>query len=615
MTEIDQLQARANRLLGAAGSAQASALAVAEQATAPFSPFVPEQLDRALDLTERLMAAAERADGEAGLEVALEEAERLREEQPPGVLEHALQLFIVHDPQGSLLSIPPIEPLTDEERRPEAAVAGAEEDPEARLDYLREDLLANEHHRHWHLVYPGRGVPGPGGERVLQDRQGELFFYMHQQMLARYDADRLALGLERVSAYADYRLPILEGYGERPSATALVDIDRVDDGFRTEISVSELEAQRDAVGTAVAGGRFTREKLTASLNALGAAEEPQLGGELGVWHHGAGHVIAAWVMHPNGGGEMGLIGDTASAIRDPFFWRWHRHIDDFGYQLQEQFDEHTFDDAPPVTLRGEDESGGPDLILCFEHQLPGGNAEDLAVLQTWAEQTFGGSNFDRPPDATQSTDELRTHMTDSPFDPNDATALPVHHLDHEPFAVVVRLRNQGQERRRVTIRLFIAPEAIADDRRGWIELDKFDSWLEPTAQGVLVRPMRRASVARKPVSRPPQFMQPPAQSRREQYCRCGWPYHLLLPRGNPNGMPFKLAAAVTDFAHDHITGDTDCGSLSFCGSLNKEFPDRREMGYPFNRPFRTRTIAETLVQQHNMAARSFTIKHEEDGDG
>ena len=75
-------------------------------------------------------------------------------------------------------------------------------------------------------------------------------------------------------------------------------------------------------------------------------------------------------------------------------------------------------------------------------------------------------------------------------------------------------------------------------------------------------------------------------------------------------MPFQLAAAVTDFAEDHITGDTECGSLSFCGSLSKEFPDRREMGYPFNRPFRMRTIAEALSEEPTVAWRSFKIKHE-----
>jgi hypothetical protein len=36
----------------------------------------------------------------------------------------------------------------------------------------------------------------------LNDRQGELFFYMHQQMFARYNTERLAHDLARSSPCA-----------------------------------------------------------------------------------------------------------------------------------------------------------------------------------------------------------------------------------------------------------------------------------------------------------------------------------------------------------------------------------------------------------------------------
>ena len=40
---------------------------------------------------------------------------------------------------------------------------------------------------------------------------------MHEQMLARYDAERRALGFGPVVPFADYREPIEEGYEDRPS--------------------------------------------------------------------------------------------------------------------------------------------------------------------------------------------------------------------------------------------------------------------------------------------------------------------------------------------------------------------------------------------------------------
>lgn len=50
--------------------------------------------------------------------------------------------------------------------------------PEHRVAYWREDYGINAHHWHWHLVYPI-------DMEVDRDRKGELFYYMHQQMLAR----------------------------------------------------------------------------------------------------------------------------------------------------------------------------------------------------------------------------------------------------------------------------------------------------------------------------------------------------------------------------------------------------------------------------------------------
>lgn len=52
---------------------------------------------------------------------------------------------------------------------------------EHKVAYFREDLGINLHHWHWHLVYPFEASP----EIVNKDRRGELFYYMHQQIMAR----------------------------------------------------------------------------------------------------------------------------------------------------------------------------------------------------------------------------------------------------------------------------------------------------------------------------------------------------------------------------------------------------------------------------------------------
>lgn len=54
---------------------------------------------------------------------------------------------------------------------------------EHRLYYFREDIGVNLHHWHWHLVYPTGGPM----EVINKDRRGELFYYMHRQVIARYE--------------------------------------------------------------------------------------------------------------------------------------------------------------------------------------------------------------------------------------------------------------------------------------------------------------------------------------------------------------------------------------------------------------------------------------------
>lgn len=79
---------------------------------------------------------------------------------------------------------------------------------EHKVAYFREDLGINLHHWHWHLVYP---FDAPI-EIVQKDRRGELFYYMHQQVLARYNLERFSNGLQRTKRLLNLREPIPEGY-------------------------------------------------------------------------------------------------------------------------------------------------------------------------------------------------------------------------------------------------------------------------------------------------------------------------------------------------------------------------------------------------------------------
>lgn len=79
---------------------------------------------------------------------------------------------------------------------------------EQRLAYFREDVGVNMHHWHWHLIYPTTGPM----EVVNKDRRGELFYYMHSQIIARYNNDRFCNNLGAVKPFNNFREAIKEGY-------------------------------------------------------------------------------------------------------------------------------------------------------------------------------------------------------------------------------------------------------------------------------------------------------------------------------------------------------------------------------------------------------------------
>jgi hypothetical protein len=97
----------------------------------------------------------------------------------------------------------------------------------------------------------------------------------------------------------------------------------------------------------------------------------------------------------------------------------------------------------------------------------------------------------------------------------------------------------------------------------------------------------------------------------QSYCDCGWPYTLLLPRGKPEGMPCRLLVLCTDAAIDGIGPPEHCGSMSYCGAVDR-YPDARDMGYPFSRPFEgpaATAIRDKIVALDSAAARTVMIRH------
>ncbi|CAM1332236.1 PPO3 (predicted) [Pycnogonum litorale] len=334
--------------------------------------------------------------------------------------------------------------------------------PEYKLAYYREDIGINAHHWHWHLVYPSCWRPEVMGKK--KDRKGELFFYMHQQMVARYDSERLANGMQRMKpfhnwdeemeGYAPHLTSLVDGqhYGVRPSGMKMSDI--------KDVGLQDMVRWRDRFMDAVNLGcvidkNGQMEALTpeTGIDVLGALVESSHESINKAYYgslHNWGHVIMASAHDPDGRYQEnpGVMCDTATALRDPIFYRWHKWMDD--------------------------------MFQAYKNTLPEYNKTQLAFPKVAVKNVTVNATI--PNVITTFWKEAELEMTEGiNFGKPGSVKCKYEHIAHEPFTYIIQVDNQNLASKQATCRVFMAAKhdelgneiPLDQQRRMMIELDKF----------------------------------------------------------------------------------------------------------------------------------------------
>ncbi|CAG8436977.1 2944_t:CDS:2 [Diversispora eburnea] len=504
------------------------------------------------------------------------------------------------------------------------------------LYWWRNDPVVNQHHELWHVVMVSTIVDG-----ARKDREGENFIYMHRHMVARYDAERLGVGLEIVEALPDYRTPIKEAFYPNPFLTQDNDTDastpRV--WFVARPSNESMKDMVQLMGTTFFIYKLsflerTYEEILKWIDHNYTEDHPvqlgwndseanTLGSNVELVLHNIGHSVLGYIMHPYSIGCNVLVG-ARGGLRDPLFWRWHRHLDSIYLRFQNKLGPNNFsDDSPNVTIRTTD------IFLSFTDVLletaPDGKADGW---QAFGDKTFGGDKFDTDlSNLTVVTSELQTKMKnrtytwlEDNFDKENIT-----YVFPRDWQYFFRVENNVGITSIITIRIFIVPAVLANSTTHWIELDKFKRALKPYEKAVIPRACDKAVVIRKPAQKNETSMDSTAitaeyrtyltqfsdkEVAEKEFCNCGWPYNMIIPRGTKEGMKFKMIVFISDGLNDLVPTFDQCGSTLLCGAHKWEdkIPDSKPMGYPFNRPFKDGSYEKTFAGLNNVAIRDFTIK-------
>lgn len=559
-----------------------------------FSPFVPRHREMAGNLITMFMQSES-----VGELMAL--GAYMKDRLNPYMFQYVYQVALKHHPLSKDLPLPSIVeqfpeqfmdpvafPLLQEEtsimapddRRivelPTNFTASDLED-EQRLAYFREDIGVNMHHWHWHLVYP---LEGPL-EIVDKDRRGELFYYMHGQLVARYESERLSNGMARVVVYDNFREPVKEGYysklmrntnmrpfAGRPPNTTLKDLNRPDAGI--VVTIATFEGWLDQILLAIdqgfvidTNGRRISLDNDQGIDILGniveasslSVNQPLYGD----WHN-TGHDIFAYATDPDGRylEDIGPMGDVTTAMRDPVFYRFHKHVDNVferHKRLLPQYNRQQLS-YDPININS---------VMC---RIPKDNAAPNVLLTFWQRSQI---------DLSGGLD----------FQADGAAFVSFTHLQHADFDYVLDVSNNSSQTLMGTCRIFLAPNCddtchelfFNDQRKLMVELDKFTvSCKYPQTQSVeltltlfsmssvtpgdnrIIRPSLNSSVT---ISWEKSFQAigkltqlNPNASPQEladlEFCGCGWPHHLLLPKGSEDGAAFKLFVMISNFDDDVV---------------------------------------------------------------
>lgn len=423
---------------------------------------------------------------------------------------------------------------------------------------------------------------------------------MHRQLIARYDAERMALNILPVKPFGgnSYRGTLAQGhdrhlvaYAPRPANLPMTDVT----GWGTYFVLTDLETWRDRLNAAIDKG-FIYDPIAPlretelDLNTLGEiAEANYLSRHFPYYGnlHNAGHNIIARLHDPLG--ELQSVpapmGDLMSAPGDPVFWEWHKHLDGFGVRF----------DAAYLARNGR-----PDYSV---YEPDGVRVNDIKLVNSkikkgnefiWEDHpTTELFTFMKSTEVELAADSALLGFVIEQGEDQDYSVILKHKttvlaLDNVPFKYQIKVASASASD--VWVRIFIAPEARVNDYLKWIEMDKFQYHLSSTTDTedhIIERISEHSSILQRLAG--DTFPKPgDSPDLIESHCRCGLPKNLLLPRGTMGpGMRFVLSVIITK---DVETTCPSCPVNSYCGSADpaQKYPDSLPLGYPFHLPFKNR---------------------------
>jgi len=418
--------------------------------------------------------------------------------------------------------------------------------------YYREDPVVNAHHSEWH-----RGSRG-----------GESFYYMHSQMLARYDAERLSLGmgLTRYFGHNQWGSRVQDSYNPRLGGRWA----RRRPGY---INSGVLHSMRGEVDGQMRRLARYSQGVDTGIDRFGRSLERSL--------HNRGHVE---ISHLGG-----VMGSTVASMRDPIFYRWHGYI------------ERKFRDYKNIVARSspytDRELSFPGVRVVSSHVVPNrGNQDTFYTYRDWA--------------------SVRLNSLDQ-NGPGNRMTVQYRRLNHVPFRWNIVVQSDLPRSTPAIVRIFMMPTSnrARVQNRATLHMDHFLVQLNPGMNNLVRDELEAPHLSKSRWSLnelQDRLMNGQIGQADFSWGGCGWPRHLNVPRGTEEGMPWTMVVMVSRVLEQdtrRLNSWRRNANLawSYCGVRGGFVPDSRPKGFPVDRDFQD--INTLASGRENWDIKQVTIRH------
>ncbi|BES92120.1 Larval serum protein 2 [Nesidiocoris tenuis] len=501
--------------------------------------------------------------------------------------------------------------------------AFSETDPEAKLRYFRDDTSLSNMFLNWHLHFPNWRTVGKNGNSEKWEDRGHLFYYFHQQLLSRYNLERMYNKLEPVDGLSwsnvemgRYVLDLLDNDGDPIPGRHAGHPNTQNTWWKR---MEDVQTRQKRIGEAVDSNLVLNIEHQKLEPFYAGSEMYQLGNMiLGTdnsshpEYYGSYFFDATDAVNIMGKGDIadnkepGFFFKMLTTLRDPIFFQLLENICTYfrSYASTYLEDYKEVDEMHNFHGLALDSVQVGHLSTYFDYEeIDVTKAIDLAPRET--------------------TDDIKYRAK-------------ILKLNHKPFAydVTISLNSSyeglanGEKTTKVMFRLFLGPD---NDWRGqkmdfelakhyFVEIDRFPIELE-VGTNIVSRNSKDSSIyvdGELNYARVDDLIRLGRKTKKEwdlsflkEICHCGMPNNLMLPKGDVSGAKFRMIAMITPFTpKPQKEGIREFKSFPMCGQ--PRYMDHWT-GFPFDRiwsirddyfrsPFAINQVVTIYHHNHNTSS-------------